>query len=293
MPVESGQDGLSRTRHEQVLGGVLRLDEEAVVVDGWSTIRMSAVSMRLHPVGEAKPRRRDAGSASPMAMVSGKLLGSDQVGVRVAVVGRVAFHPPDIGENAREKLEASLDLELVPMTIGGSGLLGSLIAGNQRGVAVADLATEDDIDALTAYGDVVVMESMVNAAGNLLLINDHGALVSPVLPEEGLDLLSEVLGGPVLAGRLAGHDTVGSVAACNNQGAVVHPDTSESEAEVLTAALGVTPMVSTVCFGSPFLGAGLIASDHGAYVGEGTTGPELNRIEDALGLIDTPAPRID
>jgi len=44
-------------------------------------------------------------------------------------------------------------------------------------------------------------------------------------------------------------------------------------------------MVGTVSFGSPFVGAGLVASNSGAYVGSDTTGPELNRIEDALGLI--------
>jgi translation initiation factor 6 len=44
-------------------------------------------------------------------------------------------------------------------------------------------------------------------------------------------------------------------------------------------------MVGTVCFGSPYVGAGVAASDSYALVGSGSTGPELNRIEDALGLI--------
>jgi translation initiation factor 6 len=44
-------------------------------------------------------------------------------------------------------------------------------------------------------------------------------------------------------------------------------------------------MVGTVCFGSPYVGAGCVTSDTQALVGSGSTGPELNRIEDALGLI--------
>ena len=44
-------------------------------------------------------------------------------------------------------------------------------------------------------------------------------------------------------------------------------------------------MVGTVTFGSPFVGAGCCASDTHALVGSGSTGPELNRIENALGLI--------
>ena len=44
-------------------------------------------------------------------------------------------------------------------------------------------------------------------------------------------------------------------------------------------------MVGTVSFGSPFIGAGCAASDTHAMVGTGSAGPEMNRIEDALGLI--------
>ena len=44
-------------------------------------------------------------------------------------------------------------------------------------------------------------------------------------------------------------------------------------------------MVGTVAFGSPYVGAGICASNNGALAGRDTTGPELNRIEDALGLI--------
>ena len=41
-------------------------------------------------------------------------------------------------------------------------------------------------------------------------------------------------------------------------------------------------MVGTVCFGSPYVGAGCVTSENDALVGSGSTGPELNRIEDAL-----------
>ena len=45
----------------------------------------------------------------------------------------------------------------------GSSLLGSLLRGNRNGIAVADIATESDLDKLTSFGEVVVMESGVNA----------------------------------------------------------------------------------------------------------------------------------
>ena len=54
---------------------------------------------------------------------------------------------------------------------------------------------------------------------------------------------------------------------------------------LIEEVLGVPPMVGTVSFGSPYVGAGVCASNKGAISGTQTTGPELNRIEDALGFL--------
>ena len=62
-------------------------------------------------------------------------------------------------------------------------------------------------------------------------------------------------------------------------------DITTDEAKLIESTLGVPVMVGTVSFGSPFIGAGCAASDTHAMVGTGSTGPEMNRIEDALGLI--------
>ena len=94
-----------------------------------------------------------------------------------------------------------------------------------------------------------------------------------------------VLGGNAVRCSVAGDDTVGSMLVANSKGVLSHPDISSEEAGVIQDALRITLMVGTVSFGSPFVGAGCTASDVHAMVGEGSTGPELNRIEDALGLI--------
>lgn len=220
-----------------------------------------------------------------MALKSADLLGTSQVGVHLAMVGSVLFAPLQIGRKEVESLEGVLGLEVAQMSIGGSALVGALVAGNSNGIAVADIATEEDIDRLTSFGDVVVMESGVNAAGNLLVANEHGILASPVLPEEGIEVLAETLKVDCAAVSIAGNDTPGSVAVCNNKGVLLHPDVTEAEVEVIEAILGVPVMVGTVNFGSPHVGSGCIATDHGAWTGSQTAGPELNRIEDALGLI--------
>lgn len=78
------------------------------------------------------------------------IFGSDQVGIHLASVGNVLFHPPELPRPSVEAFESALGLELHPMTIGGSNLVGALLCGNSRGIAVADIATEGDVDQLTA-----------------------------------------------------------------------------------------------------------------------------------------------
>ena len=212
-------------------------------------------------------------------------MGTGQVGIHIATIGNVMFVPIGLPKEDVDALETSLGLESATFSIGGSTLLGSLIIGNGNGIAVADIATEEDIDKLCSYGDVVVMESSVNAAGNLLVANDNGVLASSVLPAEGLEILSETLKVPCAATSIAGDATTGSLAVANNKGVLVHPDATEAEVTIIEEVLGVPAMVGTVNFGSPYVGAGCIATDEGAWVGAATSGPELNRIEDALDLI--------
>jgi len=220
-----------------------------------------------------------------VTITTGDIFGHTQVGVYLSVVGDILFHPRALDDATVEELASSFDMEMYPFLVGGSSLLGSLLRGNSRGIAVADIATEGELDELTSFCDVVVMESGINAAGNLIECNEHGAVVSPIVPQNGVDMIGEVLGVDAIRCKVAGYDTVGSMLVANGKGALAHPDISKTEAEAIEAAMKVPVVVGTVTFGSPYVGAGCAASDTNALVGSGSTGPELNRIEDALGLI--------
>ena len=213
------------------------------------------------------------------------ILGHSQVGVYLSVIDDVLFYPRSLDGTSIEMLTQSFEMEMHPFLVGGSSLLGSLLSGNEKGIAVADIATEEDLDELTSFSDVVVLESGVNAAGNLIECNAHGAVVSPVVPDKGVEMISDVLGVDAMHSKVAGHDTVGSMLVANGNGVLAHPDITREEAETIESVMKVPVMVGTVTFGSPFVGAGCTASNTHALVGSGSTGPELNRIEDALGLI--------
>ena len=206
-----------------------------------------------------------------MAISTGDILGNSQVGVYLTVVGNNLFYPSSLDKPAIEEISQCFDLEMNPMLIGGSSLLGSLIVGNNKGIAVADIATEEDLDKLSSFGEVVILESGVNAAGNLVECNDHGAIVSKSIPTPGVELIGEVLGVKTARTRVAGQDTVGSLLVANNKGILSHPDISSSEVKEIEAVMSVPVMVGTVCFGSPYVGAGCVTSENDALVGSGST----------------------
>ena len=153
-----------------------------------------------------------------MTISTGDILGHSQVGVYLSVVGNNLFYPTSLDKPAIEEIQQVFDIEMNPLLIGGSALLGSLICGNSKGIAVADIATEEDLDILSSYGDIVILESGVNAAGNLLECNDFGAVVSKSIPNPGVELIGEILGVNTARVRVAGQDTVGSLLVANNKG---------------------------------------------------------------------------
>jgi translation initiation factor 6 len=121
--------------------------------------------------------------------------------------------------------------------------------------------------------------------GNMVLANDKGALASPNLSADAIETISKTLGVPTEQGTIAGINNVGAAGVATNKGALLHPDATAEEAEAAEEILGVPVDVGTGCGGVKYVGVCMIANSYGAIVGETTTGPELGRIESALGFI--------
>ncbi len=181
-----------------------------------------------------------------------------------------------------------LDVDAVETTIGGSGTVGALAAGNENGVVVSNRVTERETQRIAAAisGDVVELPGRINAAGNVILANDYGAYVHPDLSREAVTTIKTALDVPVLRGTLGEIKTVGTAAVATNKGVLCHPKARERELETLEDHLDVYADLGTVNYGTPRIGSGLVANDTAYIVGEETTGPEIGRIEDTLGYLD-------
>jgi len=213
--------------------------------------------------------------------------GSPVLGVFATVTENVALVPVGTPHATAEQIEEALRVRVMQTSIAGSFVVGSLACGNCSGFVVSRYAYAEEIEPLQELGNVNVqaIPDVMTAVGNIILANDTAAVVHPRLPNRAVKTIEETLQVDVRRATIAGLKTVGMAGVATNKGVLVHPRVSDAEIAILEDTFNLPVDIGTVNFGSPLIGSGLLANSAGYLAGADTTGPELGRIEDALGYI--------
>jgi len=210
--------------------------------------------------------------------------GSPFVGVYASCNNSFAVLPNiEINEDVFKK---TLKVETFKTTLGGSPLIGSLMVMNSKGAVVTNFASDEDVSFLFDKINVFFVEDKINAIGNDVLANDKAALVHVDFDKETIRYIEDALDVEVVKGEIGGIKTVGSAAIVTNKGMLVHPNVKDEEIEFLKNLFGVPVYISTANYGSLYVGASIVANDYGAVVGDKTSNVEIDRIENALDIIE-------
>jgi len=212
--------------------------------------------------------------------------GDPNIGVFARVAGDIAVIPPEAPEDFKNALREGLGAELVVTTIQGSSIVGSLVAGNSRGLVVSGLATEDEIAVLKKHRKIMLLSDTMNAAGNVIMANDSFAVVHPDLPEKIAEEIGAFLGVEVVPLTFGGVRTVGMAGVATNKGVIVHPRATAQELARLEEIAKVPVGTGTINMGSGLVGTGLLVNDTGYMAGNATSGFELGRVEDVFGFLE-------
>jgi len=214
--------------------------------------------------------------------------GNTSIGVYSLATDKMMIVPPQVSNIEAKKLEEWLKVKVIKTAIGNSVLIGALVCANSNGIILPHYLREEEMDAIKACSDinVTIMETKRTAYGNLILANDHGALVDPRLKEADMAKIADTLSVEVVHGEIAGLPYVGSLATATNKGVLAHPLLKEEEQKVLKDVLKVPVDFGTINCGVPYVATGLVANVHGAIAGYMTTGPELFIIGQALDIIE-------
>lgn len=215
--------------------------------------------------------------------------GNPNVGVFVRATETRAFCPLSLTTTETRAVEEALQVEIVSSSVGGTSLVGSLMAANNHGLVVGDLATQRELKVLKATGlKLLTLDDPFNAVGNNVLVTDQGALVNPDYSDEVIARFEKTFNVPIHRGTLAGLGTVGMGGVATPGGVLVHPKSTAEERENARRAFGREVMVGTINHGTGLIGAGLVANSKGALIGDASTNIEIGRIEDALGFLPVP-----
>ena len=90
----------------------------------------------------------------------------------------------------------------------------------------------------------------------------------------------------VKATSMVGSDIIGSLIQVTNKGFLISSKAVQSEVRLAQEVFGVEGDIGTVGKGIPLVGACSIANSKGAIVAKDSTGPEMARVEEALGFLD-------
>jgi translation initiation factor 6 len=212
--------------------------------------------------------------------------GDANIGVFCRVFDDIAVVAPTAPEEFRAALADILRVEVVMTTIQGSEIVGSLLAGNNRGFVVSGLATEQELSLLREYREVLLLERNMNAAGNIILANDSVTCIHPDMPVSVAAKIGDLLGTPVTRISFAGIKTIGMAAVATNHGIMVHPRTTRQELALLESMTDLPIGTGSVNMGGGLVGTGLLANRNGYLAGIGTSGYELGRIDDIFGILE-------
>ncbi|GIU72103.1 MAG: translation initiation factor IF-6 [Candidatus Nitrosocaldaceae archaeon] len=198
------------------------------------------------------------------------------IGIFLKVNDKFLLAPKGLANTKINKLESFLGVKCINVSIAHTRLLGPLMAMNNNTIILPRIIDEIELEEFKAIGlDIILLDIKQTALGNLIVMNDKGAVVASTIPKDVINMLKDRLGIEVIPMQLGEYYQVGAMIVATNNGAAVHPNITDDELKVIMDVLKVYAEPSTVNGGVPFLSSGLVANSNNVVVGELTTGPEL------------------
>ncbi|MHA1198201.1 MAG: translation initiation factor IF-6 [Candidatus Heimdallarchaeaceae archaeon] len=221
-----------------------------------------------------------------MDIAKANVLGNSGLGVFALATEKYAVVPFGVKEITENILVETLQVKVTQTTISNSVLVGTMAAGNSDTVFVPPNIGEKEFNILSnSLGEnveVVELDSNLTALGNLMVLNDKGAIISDMFEKHTQKQIQDVLNFEVTVGSLLGSPLVGSIVMSTNKGALVHPLLSEEEIKEISSIFKVKTDVCTINRGIPYPRVGILANSNGAVIGSDSTGPESMRIFEIL-----------
>ena len=215
------------------------------------------------------------------------VVGNPNIGVFTIATNDFAIVPYNLLDEKAELIKEILEVDVVKSSISGSSLIGSLAVANSNGIVVSPHVLDREVKQFEDLGlKVAAIPGNYTAVGNIVAANDKGAIASPFLSQESISVIEKTLDVNVESSSIVGSDIIGSLISVTNRGFLIDKRAVQTELNFAQKAFGVEGDIGTVGKGISLVGACILANDKGAIVAKDSTGPEMARVEEALGFLD-------
>ena len=223
-----------------------------------------------------------------MPVLRTDIRGSFNIGNYAKAVGDRLLLTANALDRKARRFEQTLGTTHFKIRLGECHLTSPFFAGNRSGILASRFVEDKILEALRSRSNsqpVHTLETKLTAIGNLILANDKGVLVTPMLSSSHLRVVGDALDAEVEKGTLGEAPYVGSLATVNNHGGIVTPFATDEEIQRLEDLLRIEVHRGTINSGTAFIASGLVATDKGAVAGKLTDGKELMTITRALKVL--------
>ena len=215
------------------------------------------------------------------------IVNNPNVGVFITATDDYAIIPYNLLDEKAKIIEEALEVDIIRASVTGSNLIGSLAVANSNGIIVPPQVLEREVKQFEELGlNVGIVPGEYSALGNIVAANDNGAIASHFLSSKAIKVIEETLDVDVEPKAIADMDIIGSLIQVTNKGFLVSKNATEDDVDFAREVFGVEGDIGTVGRGISLVGACSIANSNGAIVAKDSTGPEMARVEEALGFLD-------
>lgn len=182
-----------------------------------------------------------------------------------------------------DRLKKNLEVPIIGSSISGTNLPGIFCAGNSSGIIVPNIIKKKELTFLEKKFEVLKIDSKYTALGNLILMNDNGIIISKKI-EDHKDAIIDFfnLDVSIFEDRI---DIIGSLSVCNNKGCIISKFIDKNNIKLIEDKLKINADYATINFGSNFVKSGVITNSNGLFLGDLTSGPEMDRVSEILGFV--------
>lgn len=222
-----------------------------------------------------------------MTLMKIKVFGGDNVGLYIKATNNFFLYHSNLDKKKVRAAANVFGVEGIPVKLVSSLILSPFVVCNSNGVVIPriweDYAVETLVSQLKEMDiNYSVVDFRFNTFGNLVLANDSGAVVSPLIAPSIRRIIADTLDVEVASTTIGRFSYIGSLGVANNKGGVFSSVIKEDESRLIRDVLNISVFNGSINGGVEFISSGLVANDIGALVGTSTTGKELMIITQAL-----------